>query len=320
MVLNAIGAGVARLSGSTLRLDTDHLVRTPVNSGYSRSAATSASMDDVSETDRNPIPSTDITVLGLGAMGSALATASARRRPLRDRLEPHAWPRQGPGRPAAPVPRTRSPRRCWRSPVVIACLLDHSSVEETLGLARRRAARPHPGQRHHHDARTRPVQLASWAAEHGIDYLDGAIMAVPAMIGSRAGQIFYSGSRAAYDALLPTLDVWTTSDVPRRGRRPGVAGAIWRCSSGMYQMFTGFFHGAAMVATMGMSASDFARRAGSVPRRHDRAARRLRDGHRRRRLHRRGPAEPGVLRPLAHRPCQRGARDRSRRRSPPSRR
>ncbi|MET8523828.1 NAD(P)-binding domain-containing protein [Nocardioides sp. NPDC004968] len=214
-------------------------------------------MDDVSETDRNPTPLTDVTVLGLGAMGSALATAL-----LDGGRSVTVWNRT-PRRAKNLVTRGADaagsvPAAVLASPVVIACLLDHSSVEETLGLAVDELR----GRTLVNVTTTTPNEaraLASWAAEHGIDYLDGAIMAVPAMIGSRAGQIFYSGSRAAYDALLPTLDVWTTSEY--HGEDAGRASLVdLAMLSGMYQMFTGFFHGAAMAATMGMSASDFAAR------------------------------------------------------------
>ncbi|MFE6509980.1 NAD(P)-dependent oxidoreductase [Nocardioides sp. NPDC057767] len=216
-------------------------------------------MDDVSETNRTPTPSTDVSVLGLGAMGSALVTAL-----LAAGRSVTVWNRT-PGRAEDLVARGAGvadsvPAAVLASPVVIACLLDHSSVEETLGLA----AGELRGRTLVNVTTTTPNEsraLASWAAEHGVDYLDGAIMAVPAMIGSRAGQIFYSGSRTAYDAVLPTLDVWATSEF--HGEDAGRASLVdLAMLSGMYQMFMGFFHGAAMVATMGMSASDFAARQG----------------------------------------------------------
>lgn len=214
-------------------------------------------MDDVSETNRNSTHPTDVSVLGLGAMGSALATAlldAGRSVTVWNRTSGRAKDLVARGAGAA----DSVPAAVLASPVVIACLLDHSSVEETLGLA----AGELRGRTLVNVTTTTPNEaraLASWAAEHGIDYLDGAIMAVPAMIGSRAGQIFYSGSRAAYDALLPTLDVWATSEF--HGEDAGRASLVdLAMLSGMYQMFTGFFHGAAMVATTGMSASDFAAR------------------------------------------------------------
>jgi 3-hydroxyisobutyrate dehydrogenase-like beta-hydroxyacid dehydrogenase len=214
-------------------------------------------MDDVSETNRNSTPSTDISVLGLGAMGSALATAlldAGRSVTVWNRTPGRATELIGRGAGAA----GSVPEAVLASPVVIACLLDHSSVEETLGLAVDELR----GRTLVNVTTTTPNEaraLAAWAAEHGIDYLDGAIMAVPSMIGSPAAQIFYSGSRAAYEALLPTLEIWATSEF--HGEDAGRASlADLAMLSGMYQMFTGFFHGAAMVAAMGMSATEFAAR------------------------------------------------------------
>ncbi|MBC7276789.1 NAD(P)-binding domain-containing protein [Nocardioides sp.] len=214
-------------------------------------------MDVVSETDRNPTHPTDVSVLGLGAMGSALATAlldAGRSVTVWNRTPGRATDLSGRGADAAHSAR----EAVLASPVIIACLLKRSSVEETLGPV----AGELRGRTLVNVTTTTPNEsreLAAWAAEHGIDYLDGAIMAVPSMIGSRAAQIFYSGSRAAYEALLPMLEVWATSEF--HGEDAGRASLVdLAILSGMYQMFTGFFHGAAMVAAMGMSASEFAAR------------------------------------------------------------
>jgi 3-hydroxyisobutyrate dehydrogenase-like beta-hydroxyacid dehydrogenase len=211
----------------------------------------------MSETTRKSAQSTDITMLGLGAMGSALTAAL-----LGAGRSVTVWNRT-PARAAESVARGARAAGSVReavaaSPVVVACLLKYSSVRETLDpvvgelrgrtLVNLTTTTPNESR-----------ELASWAAGHGITYLDGAIMAVPAMIGAREGQIFYSGSRTAYDDLLPTLDLWAASEF--HGEDAGRASLVdLAMLSGMYQMFAGFFHGAAMVATMGMSAADFAAR------------------------------------------------------------
>ncbi|MEB8340820.1 NAD(P)-dependent oxidoreductase [Streptomyces endophyticus] len=200
---------------------------------------------------------TDVSVLGLGAMGSALATAL-----LGAGRSVTVWNRT-PDRAAELVTRGARGAGSAReavtaSPVVIACLLKYASVRDTLGPV----ADDLRGRTLVNVTTTTPNesrQLAAWAAEFGVSYLDGAIMAVPAMIGSREGQIFYSGSRKAYDALLSTLDIWATSEF--HGEDAGRASLVdLAMLSGMYQMFAGFIHGAAMVAAMGMSASEFAAR------------------------------------------------------------
>ncbi|MGP3776164.1 NAD(P)-dependent oxidoreductase [Streptomyces sp. SDT5-1] len=205
----------------------------------------------------NPAQLTDLTLLGLGAMGSALTTAL-----LDAGRSVTVWNRT-PERAAESVARGARAAGSVReaviaSPVVVACLLKYPSVRETLDpvadalrgrtLLNLTTTTPNESRR-----------LAAWAADHGIDYLDGAVMAVPAMIGSGDGQIFYSGSRAVYDALRPTLDLWAAPEY--HGADAGQAALVdLAMLSGMYQMFVGFLHGAAMVATTGMSAAGFAAR------------------------------------------------------------
>ncbi|MEU9577169.1 NAD(P)-dependent oxidoreductase [Streptomyces chilikensis] len=211
----------------------------------------------MSATTRNPAGPGGVTLLGLGAMGSALAAAL-----LDTGRTVTVWNRT-PGRAEELVARGARAAGSVReavaaSPVVVACLLRYPSVQETLGPV----AGELRGRTLVNLTTTTPNEsraLAAWAAGHGIDHLDGAVMAVPAMIGSREGQIFYSGSRAAYDALLPVLGVWATSEF--HGEDAGRASLVdLAMLSGMYQMFTGFLHGAAMVASLGVSASDFAAR------------------------------------------------------------
>lgn len=210
-------------------------------------------MDVVSNSNRNPISA--ITMLGLGAMGSALTSAL-----LGAGHSVTVWNRT-PGRNTGLVARGALAadsvhEAVTASPITVACLLTHPSVHETLDpivdalrgrtLVNVTTTTPNESR-----------ELASWAAEHGVDYLDGAIMAVPAMIGARKGQILYSGSQAAYDGLLPILDTWAPSAF--YGEDAGMAPLVdLAMLSGMYQMFMGFFHGAAMVGSVGMSASDFA--------------------------------------------------------------
>lgn len=144
-------------------------------------------------------------------------------------------------------------------PLIVTCLLRHPSVHETLDpvvdtlrgktLVNLTTTTPNEAR-----------EMAGWAAEHGIDYLDGAILAVPAMIGSPGAQIFYSGSPAVFDRYRPVLDTWATStfDGPDAGRASLIDLAML---SGMYHMFAGFLHGAAMVGPEGMTVTEFAARA-----------------------------------------------------------
>lgn len=202
--------------------------------------------------------SRDVTVLGLGAMGSALAAAL-----LAANREVTVWNRSA-GRAAGLVARGASEATTVADAVaaggpVVVCLYDYASVVETLspvaGALRDRTVinlttTTPDGAR----------ALAQWAQEHEIVYLDGAIMATPAMLGGAAAQSFYSGSRRAFEENRALLDVWAASTYD--GTDAGMASVFdLAMLAGMYTMFAGFLQGAAMVHAAGRSAAELAERA-----------------------------------------------------------
>jgi 3-hydroxyisobutyrate dehydrogenase-like beta-hydroxyacid dehydrogenase len=197
---------------------------------------------------------THVSVLGLGAMGGALAKAL-----VAAGHETTVWNRSaGKELPGAHLATTAG-AAVRASPVVVACLLDHASVHDVLDpLAGDLAGRILVNVTTTTPAQAR--ELAAWAEAAGITYLDGGIMAVPAMIGTPGSAILYSGSQAAFDECRPLLDLWGTSSY--FGTDPGMA-ALYDLAllAGMYVMFAGFLHGAAMVAPAGVSAAEFADRA-----------------------------------------------------------
>jgi 3-hydroxyisobutyrate dehydrogenase-like beta-hydroxyacid dehydrogenase len=70
----------------------------------------------------------------------------------------------------------------------------------------------------------------------------------------------YSGSQRLYDDYLPLLELW--GDAEYFGDDAGMASLYdLALLSGMYVMFAGFFHGAAMVGAAGVPAKEFAARA-----------------------------------------------------------
>ncbi|QIS04361.1 NAD(P)-dependent oxidoreductase [Nocardia brasiliensis] len=201
---------------------------------------------------------TPVTVLGLGAMGQALAAA------LRKGDRPTVVWNRTPGKDADLVAAGAERAATVAEAIetegpIIAVLLDHASVHETLDPV---AAELH-GKQLINLTSTAPDEareLAAWAAEHGIDYLDGGIMAVPQMIGLPGASILYSGSRTVYDANLTTLQLFATAEY--FGADAGLASTYdFALLAGMYTMFGGFLHGAAMMRSVGVSATDFADRA-----------------------------------------------------------
>jgi 3-hydroxyisobutyrate dehydrogenase-like beta-hydroxyacid dehydrogenase len=201
---------------------------------------------------------TGVTVLGLGTMGSALAATL-----LDAGYDTTVWNRT-PERAAALSARgaTAAPTigaAVTAHPLVVAVLFDHASVHETLDPVieqMRGSALVNLTTTTPNEAR----ELAAWAAGHGVRYLDGAIMATPPMIGGPGAAILYSGLREVFDDARPVLDRWADSTYD--GADSGLASLFdLAMLSGMYSMFAGFLHGAAMAGSAGMSATEFAGRA-----------------------------------------------------------
>jgi 3-hydroxyisobutyrate dehydrogenase-like beta-hydroxyacid dehydrogenase len=214
-----------------------------------------------------------VTVLGLGAMGSALAAAFlAAGRPV------IVWNRTA-GKAGELVARGATEaamveEAVGASDLVVACLWDHRSVHQTLdpvagALAGRvvvNLTNGTPGQGR---------ELGAWAGRHGFELLDGGIMAVPPMIGGPGAFVLYSGPEDAFAAHRETLDALGESRYV--GSDHGMA-ALYDIAllSAMYGAIMGELHAFAMVRSAGVRASEFApllhRWMGAVGGFHERAA------------------------------------------------
>jgi len=191
-------------------------------------------------------------------MGSALAQAA-----IRAGHSTTVWNRN-PGRTAPLVEAgacaaTTVGEAVDAADVIVVCLFDQSSVHEVLDPIVDRLT----GCTLINLTTTSPDgarELAAWAGAAGVDYLDGGIMAVPEMIGSPASSVLYSGSRQVYDDYRDLLETWGGSEY--FDDDAGMASLYdLALLSGMYVMFAGFFHGAAMVGAAGVPAKEFATRA-----------------------------------------------------------
>lgn len=189
------------------------------------------------------------TVLGLALMGSALA-----RTLLRDDIPTTVWNR---------TPRTIDGATQARSAVeamtagelVLACVSTYDVLETILDggalegrtLVNLTSGTPRQAR-----------ELGEWAVAQGIDYLDGAIMAVPPMIGLATTRIFYSGTRSGFERHRRTLEVL--------GGRPEYLGedaglaALYDASllSAMYGTYAGALHAFALAGNGGVAAKDLA--------------------------------------------------------------
>jgi 3-hydroxyisobutyrate dehydrogenase-like beta-hydroxyacid dehydrogenase len=190
--------------------------------------------------------------LGLGAMGSALAGA------VRPAVVWNRDPRRArPFSEHAAVAGTVEKAIIADGPIIV-CLFDHHSVHQVLDPV----AADLTGRTVINLTTTTPDEsreLAAWADGHGIAFLDGAILAVPEMIGKPGAAIFYSGSESVFAEHRDLLDRWGESTF--FGTDAGLASLYdMAMLTGMYTMFAGFMHGAAMLAAEGVPAIEFAQR------------------------------------------------------------
>ncbi|MBV1938456.1 NAD(P)-binding domain-containing protein [Streptomyces sp. BV286] len=196
-----------------------------------------------------------VTVLGLGLMGTALATAL-----LRAGHPTTVWnrtrSRTGPLTAQGATPADTPAEAVSASPLVVVCLTTYDDVTgllqpHTTALAGRTLVNVTNGT----PAQAR--KFAIWAQEHGIQYVDGGIMAVPQMIGTPAAYVLYSGDQEAYASHRPALAAlggtrWTGTD-------PGLA-ALYDLSllTGMYGMVMGVAQSFALIRSQGIEAREFA--------------------------------------------------------------
>ncbi|HEY3681475.1 MAG TPA: NAD(P)-binding domain-containing protein [Streptosporangiaceae bacterium] len=201
-----------------------------------------------------PAGTADVTILGLGAMGRALAgalLAAGHRVAIWNRTASRGDDLAARGA----IPAATPAAAVEASPLVIVCLLDHAAVRTVLdavggGVRGRTVVNLTNGT----PAQAR--EAAAWAAGQGAAYLDGGIMAVPAMIG-RAGFVLYSGDRAAFAAHEPALAA--LGEARYLGAEPGLA-AVYDLGllSAMYGMYGGFLQAVALVRAAGRPAAEFA--------------------------------------------------------------
>ncbi|WP_412075289.1 NAD(P)-dependent oxidoreductase [Streptomyces xanthophaeus] len=147
-----------------------------------------------------------VTVLGLGPMGRALAGAF-----LDAGLRTTVWNRT-PGRDRELVARGAVSARSVEeaaaaSRLVVVCVVNYDAVDSLL---RREAVTDALKGRTvvnlTADTPDRARDAAAWAAEHGVRYLDGAIMTPTMTIGTPAAVFIHSGPKDLYHEHQPVLE------------------------------------------------------------------------------------------------------------------
>ncbi|MEU6718752.1 NAD(P)-binding domain-containing protein [Nonomuraea sp. NPDC046802] len=147
-----------------------------------------------------------VTVLGLGPMGRALAGAF-----LAAGLRTTVWNRT-PGKDGELLRRgaiaAESPEAAVAaSSLTVVCVVNYEAVDAVVRPgAVADALKGRTLVNLTADTPGRARDTAAWAAEHGISYLDGAIMTPTVTIGTPAAVFLYSGPEGLYQEHRPALD------------------------------------------------------------------------------------------------------------------
>lgn len=196
-----------------------------------------------------------MTIIGLGPMGSALSQAFLRQgHPIT------VWNRT-PGK-ADPLVTQGASRAdtiddaVAAGRIVISCVADYEAMHDIFAGANE-SLRGRVLVNLSSGTPQQARQAAEWAAERGVDYLDGAIMVPVRAVGRPDAVILYSGPRAVFHSHHSTLEVMggTSTHV---GADPGLA-VLYNTAllEIMYSTANGFYHAAALVGTAGVSATEF---------------------------------------------------------------
>ncbi|MFL1377390.1 NAD(P)-dependent oxidoreductase [Nocardiopsis protaetiae] len=198
---------------------------------------------------------TNVTVIGLGPMGLALAEV------LQDRgHNTTVWnrtPAKADDLVARGAHRAETVAEAVSaSPVTIVCLSDYDAVHAVLdsagdalkGRVLVNLSSGTPKEAH---------AAVDWAAERGVSYLDGAIMVPPFLVGRPDSVFLYSGPQDVLDEHRETLA--GMGDPRYLGPDPGLA-VLYNTAllNMMYATMNGFLHATALVGSAGVSAVEFA--------------------------------------------------------------
>ncbi|MEU3622226.1 hydroxyacid dehydrogenase [Amycolatopsis coloradensis] len=191
-----------------------------------------------------------VTVVGLGSMGSALASAfltAGHPTTVWNRTASKADPlvAQGARRAGTVEDAVRA------SPLIIACLTTYEDTVAALApaaLTGRALVTLNSGS----PAGAR--RMAAWADERGARFLDGAIKNVPSAVGAPDTLLYYGGDKTVFDEHLDTLRV-LGGDTVHLGEDTDLA-ALYETAVGgtLLPALIGFFQGAALLRSRGLEA------------------------------------------------------------------
>ncbi|MCP3717365.1 NAD(P)-dependent oxidoreductase [Paraburkholderia sp. CNPSo 3281] len=195
-----------------------------------------------------------ISVIGLGAMGAALAKAL-----LAANHRVTVWNRTASksvalGEVGARIAHSAA-EAIDASQVVVVCVLDYGASDSLLRAPDVVARLKGKTIIQFTTGTPEDAQDASeWAREHGVAYLDGSIGCYPKNIGTPDGSILYAGSRSTFETLRHTL-ANLSGHALFVGERFGNAAILDGAVVGSFSLGAtlGFLYGAAVCDAEGIS-------------------------------------------------------------------
>ncbi|QNL51020.1 NAD(P)-dependent oxidoreductase [Olivibacter sp. SDN3] len=197
-----------------------------------------------------------VTVLGLGAMGKALAKAF-----LHADHKTTVWNRSsGKANELIAAGAKNSgllPEAIAASSLIIICLLNYDAVYNILENLKDDSLRGRTVVNLTNGTPGQAREMASFIeSKGGKAYLDGGIMAVPSLIGRKDIFILYSGSSFSYEKHRNTLQA--LGEAKFLGTDAGLASLHdLALLSGMYSMFGGFLQAIALLDSEHIPAKEF---------------------------------------------------------------
>ncbi|RFS83819.1 NAD(P)-dependent oxidoreductase [Actinomadura spongiicola] len=200
---------------------------------------------------------TPVTVLGLGAMGTALAEAFVRAghpTTVWNRTPAKAAPLIAMGATHAEA----IDDAVAASPLVVTCLTTFEdtrlALEPAVASLRGRAlvtlnSGSPAGAR----------ETAAWATDHGARFLAGAVKNVPSAVGAHDTLLYYSGDKTVFEEFETTLKA-LGGDTVHLGDETDLA-ALYEMAVGalLLPALVGFFQGAAAIQARGLQVSSMVR-------------------------------------------------------------